>query len=83
VASPTRQLKHNSGAGNSCTHEAFSPSRAPHNDIASRRALQRGSAPKMGCGQASVKDKAKVLLDSEVGTSRDLPPQVRNLFLER
>jgi hypothetical protein len=57
----------------------FPVGRAPHSIAASQWSPQPGTAPKKGRGRASMKDKAKkVLLDSEVRTSEDLPPRVRN-----
>jgi hypothetical protein len=54
------------------------------NAAAFQHASQQGSTLKENCGGASTKDKAKkILVDSEVGASGDLPPWITSSFLER
>jgi hypothetical protein len=55
-----------------------------HDDDVLQQASKWASALKKNFGGGFTKDKvARILADSEVGTSRDLPPHIRNLFLER
>jgi hypothetical protein len=84
-ASSSRRLSssRNKAKGKEPRHESSSPGRAPHHTPASQQAPRWGSASKNNHNCSSAKAKAKkVLLDSEVGTSEDLPPRIRNSFLK-
>jgi hypothetical protein len=84
-ASSSRRLSssRNKAKGKEPWHESSFLGRALRHTPTSQQAPRWGSASKNNRSCSSTKAKAKkVLLDSEVGTSEDLPPRIRNSFFK-